>query len=156
RRLSLNNASEAGRASQGVRAARRSCWWHSMVSSSSPRTSRLGSRLTSVGAKLASSTIVLILAVTAGVYLQLSRTQRENSLQAKERAAAALTRLFVDSCAAGVVFGDEGSVVEELTTLGRNDDVVFAAVWSTDATGRVTKRFGELRRGDDKITLTQA
>jgi hypothetical protein len=104
------------------------------------------SRLTSVGTKLAGATIVLIVAVTAGVYLKLSRSQRENLLQSKETSAAAVTRLFVDSCAAGVVFGDEAAVGDELTTLGRNDDVEYAAVWSTDSSGQVAKRFGELRR----------
>ena len=91
------------------------------------------SRLRSVGTKLAGSTIVLIVAVTAGVYLKLSRSQRENLLQSKEMSASALTRLFVDSCAAGVVFGDEVAVADELTTLGRNDDIDYAAVWSTDS-----------------------
>jgi two-component system chemotaxis sensor kinase CheA len=110
----------------------------------------------SVGVKLAGSTIVLILAVTAGVYLKLSRTQRENLLLSKEKAAAALTRLFVDSCGPGVVFGDETSVADELATLGRNDDVEYAAVWSTDESGRVAKRFGELRRGADMAPLIEA
>jgi len=104
------------------------------------------SRLTSVGTKLAGATIVLILAVTAGVYLALSRSQRENLLQSKETSASAVTRLFVDSCAAGVVFGDEAAIDEELTTLGRNDDIEYAAVWSSDSDGHVKKRFGELRR----------
>jgi signal transduction histidine kinase len=107
------------------------------------------SRLTSVGTKLAGATIVLILAVTAGVYLALSRSQRENLLQSKETSASAVTRLFVDSCAAGVVFGDEAAIEEELTTLGRNDDVEYAAVWSSDAAGHVKRRFGELRRRGD-------
>jgi len=109
-----------------------------------------------VGTKLAGSTIVLIVAVTAGVYLTLSRSQRENLLQSKEMSASAVTRLFVDSCAAGVVFGDETAVTDELTTLGRNDDVEYAAVWSTDGLGRVQKRFGELRRRGDVRPLGQA
>jgi two-component system chemotaxis sensor kinase CheA len=106
------------------------------------------SRLRSVGTKLAGSTIVLIVAVTAGVYLKLSRSQRENLLQSKETSASAVTRLFVDSCAAGVVFGDEAAIGDELNTLGRNDDVDYAAVWSTDSSGKFMKRFGELRRRD--------
>ena len=100
-------------------------------------TAPAASRLTSVGTKLAGSTIVLIVAVTAGVYLTLSRSQRENLLQSKETSASAVTRLFVDSCAAGVVFGDETAVKDELATLGRNDDVEYAAVWSSDGQGRV-------------------
>jgi two-component system chemotaxis sensor kinase CheA len=110
---------------------------------------RRASGLTSVGTKLAGSTIILIVAVTAGVYIKLSRSQRENLLQSKETAASAVTRLFVDSCAAGVVFGDEAAISDELATLGRNDDVEYAAVWSTDSRGRLAKRFGELRRRGD-------
>ena len=54
------------------------------------------SRLTSIGTKLAGATIVLVVAVTLGVYLKLSRSQRENLLQSKEMSASAVTRLFVD------------------------------------------------------------
>src|SRR5215204_3434004 len=110
---------------------------------------RSASRLRSVGTKMAGATIVLIVAVTAGVYLKLSRSQRENLLQSKEMSASAVTRLFVDSCAAGVVFGDDTAINDELATLGRNDDVEYAAVWSADGLGRVNKRFGELRRRGD-------
>jgi len=109
-----------------------------------------------VGTKLAGSTIVLIVAVTAGVYLTLSRSQRENLLQSKEMSASAVTRLFVDSCAAGVVFGDDTAINDELATLGRNDDVEYAAVWSADGLGRVNRRFGELRRRGDVAPLAQA
>src|SRR4051812_3061938 len=114
------------------------------------------SRLRSVGTKLAGSTVVLIVAVTAGVYLKLSRSQRENLLQSKEMSASAVTRLFVDSCAAGGVFGDEAAIADELTTLGRNDDGEYAAVWSADSVGRITKRFGELRRRDGVDPIGQA
>src|SRR6478609_11231222 len=121
-----------------------------------PATTPRASRLTSVGTKLAGATIVLILAVTAGVYLALSRSQRENLLQSKETSASAVTRLFVDSCAAGVVFGDEAAIGDELATLGRNDDVDYAAVWSTDSSGKIMKRFGELRRRDSVEPLGYA
>jgi two-component system chemotaxis sensor kinase CheA len=100
--------------------------------------------------------MLLIIAVTAAVYLKLSRSQRENLLQSKEMSASAVTRLFVDSCAAGVVFGDDAAITDELGTLGRNDDVEYAAVWSTDAHGRVNKRFGELRRRGEVAPLAQA
>jgi two-component system chemotaxis sensor kinase CheA len=128
----------------------------SMIAAPDRASTPRASRLTSVGTKLAGSTIVLIVAVTAGVYLTLSRSQRENLLQSKETSASAVTRLFVDSCAAGVVFGDEAAIADELTTLGRNDDVDYAAVWSTDSGGRITKRFGELRRRDSVEPITQA
>jgi len=114
------------------------------------------SRLTSVGTKLAGSTFVLIVAVTVGVYWKLSRSQRETLLQAKETSAAAVTRLFVDSSAAGVVFGDEAAIGDELVTLGRNDDVEYAVVWSADWLGKLRKKFGELRRRGEAVPFDQA
>ena len=57
----------------------------------------------SVGAKLASATIALMLVVTLVVYSKLSAYQREHLLSAKQTAALAVTRLFADSCAAPIV-----------------------------------------------------
>lgn len=110
----------------------------------------------SVGTKMAAGTIVLIVAITAGVYQTLSRTQRENLLRAKEMSAAAVTQLFVDSCAAGVVFGDDQAVNDGLTTLGRNEDVEFAAVWAAEPTGKITRPIGEFQRRGPKLELAQA
>src|SRR4051812_14084368 len=116
-----------------------------------PRTSRL----TSVGSKLAGSTIALIVVVTAGVYLKLSQWQRENLLQSKEVSASALTRLFIDSCTPALVFDDERTAQDELATLGRNDDVEYAAVWSSDSSGGKLRLFGELRRRGAVEILTK-
>jgi hypothetical protein len=60
--------------------------------------------LSSVGAKLAGTTVVLIALATLGIYLRLSEYQRESLLHAKELSAIAVTRLSADSCAAAVVF----------------------------------------------------
>ncbi len=111
----------------------------------------------SVGTKMAAGTILLIVAVTAGVYQTLSRTQRENLLRAKEMSAAAVTQLFVDSCAAGVVFGDDQAVKDGLNTLARNEDVEYAAVWAAENDGKVvTRPIGEFMRHGSKLSLTQA
>ena len=63
----------------------------------------------SVGSKLSLATFVLVLIVTLGIYVNVSRYQRENLLEAKETASSAVTRLFADLCAAPVVFNVAGS-----------------------------------------------
>lgn len=106
-----------------------------------------GSRVVSVGTKLAGATIALMLIVTAVVYTTLSNYQREHLLGAKQMAALAVTRLIADSCAAPIVFGDNGAINDALANLGRGDDVPYAAVWSADATGRADVRLAELGSG---------
>lgn len=93
-------------------------------------------RFLSVGTKLASATIALMVVVTAVLYFGLSSYQREHLLQAKETAAVAVTRLFVESCAAPIVFGDNGALSEALAHLARGGDVPYAAVWNCGAAGQ--------------------
>src|SRR5262245_43068219 len=102
----------------------------------------------SVGGKLASATIALMLVVTAVVYSKLSAYQREHLLSAKQTAALAVTRLFADSCAAPIVFGDNAAISESLQRLGRSDDILYAAVWSSDAEGRAEQRLAEFGTGE--------
>jgi len=104
-------------------------------------------RLRSLGAKLAGATVALVLIVTATIYYTLSRHERETLLQAKESSASAVARLFADSCAPAVVFEDQRDLQQNLATLGRNEDVEYAAVWKVDRSGRVGERLAELSRG---------
>lgn len=103
--------------------------------------------MVSVGTKLASATVLLMLIATAIVYEALSSHQREGLLRAKEMAAVAVTRLFADSCAAPIVFGDTGAIRDALGNLGRSDDVPYAAVWSSDDTGRLGALITDLGSG---------
>jgi signal transduction histidine kinase/HAMP domain-containing protein len=107
--------------------------------------------MVSVGSKLSAATIALALVVTAGIYVQLSRYQRENLLSSKERAASAVTRLFADSCAAPVVFNDDPAINEALATLGRNEEIQGATVWSVDRAGHIRQKLGELSRNAKAI-----
>ncbi|HMI88000.1 MAG TPA: ATP-binding protein [Polyangiaceae bacterium] len=107
--------------------------------------------MVSVGSKLSAATIALALVVTAGIYVKLSRYQRENLLSSKELAASAVTRLFADSCAAPVVFNDDPAINEALATLGRNEEIQAATVWSVDRTGHVKQKLGELSRNSKAI-----
>ena len=101
----------------------------------------------SIGRKQAGATFALILLGAAGSYLQVSKYQRESLLGAKELGAQAVTRLFADSCAAAVVFEDDAAIKVALATLGRNDDVEYAAVWAVDKDGHAGRRLGGLTRG---------
>jgi len=102
----------------------------------------------SVGGKLASATILLMLVVTLVVYSKLSAYQREHLLSAKQTAALAVTRLFADSCAAPIVFGDNAAISEALQRLGKSDDILYAAVWSSDGSGRADQRLAEFGSGE--------
>ena len=104
-------------------------------------------RLASVAVKMAGATLALIALVTTGIYLQLSRYQRESLLHAKALSASAVTRLFADSCAPAVVYNDPGDLRDTLATLGRNEDIDYAAVWAVDDQARATRRLAELSRG---------
>jgi HAMP domain-containing protein len=106
-------------------------------------------RVVSVGGKLASATIALMIVVTAVVYSELSSYQQEHLLQAKQMAALAVTRLFANSCAAPIVFGDDIALNDALSRLGRSDDIPFAAVWNADASGRADRRLAAFGTGSD-------
>jgi signal transduction histidine kinase/HAMP domain-containing protein len=107
--------------------------------------------MVSVGSKLSAATIALALLVTAGIYVKLSAYQRENLISSKELAASAVTRLFADSCAAPVVFNDDPAINEALSTLGRNQEIQGATVWSVDSTGHIKQKLGELARHTNTI-----
>ncbi len=106
-----------------------------------------GRGLISLGSKLAGATVALVVIVTAGIYVRLSRHERETLLRSKEASASAVTRLFADSCAPAVVFDDQLDLKQNLTTLARNEDVEYAAVWKVDRDGRVRERLAALERG---------
>jgi len=112
--------------------------------------------MVSVGSKLSAATIALALAVTAGIYVKLSEYQRENLISAKELAASAVTRLFADSCVAAVVFNDDPAVAEALATLGRNEEITGATVWSVDRAGHLKQKLGELSRDGQPIDTPQS
>lgn len=113
-----------------------------------------GHRLISLGAKLAGATVALVAIVTAAIYFSLSRHERETLLRAKESSASAVTRLFADSCAPAVVFEDQLDLRQNLTTLARNEDVEYAAVWKVDRAAHVTERLAELARGRSESAPT--
>ena len=116
------------------------------VRSSAPEVARRA--VFSVGFKLASATIALVLVFTAVVYGNLSGYQRDRLLEAKQMSALAVTRLFADSCAAPIVFGDTVAISEALQRLAKSDDIPYAAVWSSDGSGRIDQRLAEFGQAD--------
>lgn len=110
----------------------------------SGRTTVAAPRGFSVGAKLASATVALMLVFTALAYRELSASQREHLLKGKQMAALAVTRLFANSCAAPLVFGDQAAVAEALQRLGKSDDIPYAAVWSSNEAGVPQERVADL------------
>jgi two-component system, chemotaxis family, sensor kinase CheA len=105
----------------------------------------------SVGSKLASATVLLMLVVTVVVYSKLSAYQREHLLQAKQMAALAVTRLFANSCAAPIVFGDNLAITEALRRLGKSDEIPYAAVWSSLGPEHTDQRLAEFGTGEISV-----
>ena len=103
---------------------------------------------------MAGATLALIVVVTACVSFRLSRYQRESLLRAKEASAAAVTRLFAESCAAAVVFNDPSDLRDTLATLGHNEDIDYVAVWAVDDDGHIGQRLAELARGRPELVTT--
>jgi signal transduction histidine kinase len=103
----------------------------------------------SLGGKLASATIVLMVIVAAAGYWKLSAYEQENLLQGKQTAALAVTHLFADSCAAPIVFGDTEAINEDLHRLVKSGDISYAAVWSSAGAGRATQRLAEIGVASD-------
>lgn len=106
-------------------------------------------RIFSVGGKLAGATIALMVVVTAIVFSELSAYQREHLLQAKQMAALAVTRLFADSCAAPIVFGDNLAISDALQRLGKSDDISYAAVWVNNGVAEAGAPLAELGNPGD-------
>lgn len=109
-------------------------------------------RVFSVGSKLAGATIALMILVTAIIFSELSAYQREHLLQAKQMAALAVTRLFTESCAAPIIFGDSMAISDALQRLGKSDDVSYAAVWSSSGREPLGAPLAEVgQRGDISV-----
>lgn len=105
-------------------------------------------RVISVGTKLAGATALLMLVVTLVVYSKLSAYEREHLLQAKQMAALAVTHLFANSCAAPIVFGDDIAIEDSLARLRGSDDIPYAAVFASDASGRAARLLAESGEGE--------
>lgn len=89
---------------------------------------------------------MVITIVTAIVCVQLSRHERESMLSAKEKVAATVAHLFVAGLVAPLTFGDDKGAQEQTSLLIATDDVMYGAVWATQAEeGKPLRKVGEIR-----------
>ena len=90
-------------------------------------------RFVSVGTKLASAMLAVVLAVTAFAYIDVSRREREQLLSAKARGASMVSDLFGAGITAPLSFGDEAGVREHVALVMENANIVHAGVWGVSA-----------------------
>lgn len=102
-------------------------------------TSRLRRALGGVGTKLAGATLLLLSAVTAALFLYVSRAERERALEAKESAGVLVASLFAHGVQAAVAFDDPKSVEEQVALFLSTPSVVQASAFSVSATGHVNR-----------------
>lgn len=91
--------------------------------------SALRAPFVSVGTKLTSAMLVVLAMVTAFTYLEVNRSDREQLLSSKERAATMVTELFAAGVSAPLSFGDEPGTRESVALLMKNANVLCGAVW---------------------------
>src|SRR4051812_4472740 len=104
---------------------------------------RLRDRLTSLGIKLALTTVAVLTVVSILLYQQLTSRERQHLVSSKSQAANMVSQLFAASLAAPLDFGDSDAVETELANLRSNGEIIDASVWSLASATPVA----ELRRG---------
>jgi len=87
----------------------------------------------SVGRKLSSATLVLVVFVAGAVYVGLSRHERGSLMAAKEKAAVMVMQLLAANLSAPLTFADAASVGETVASLSSNPEIEFGAAWAVSA-----------------------
>jgi HAMP domain-containing protein/HPt (histidine-containing phosphotransfer) domain-containing protein len=83
----------------------------------------------SIGTKLTSATLVVLVLVSVLLYRELTRRERQSLLSAKETAAMMVADLFAASLSAPLDFADNEAIETELRHLEKNGEVDCAAVF---------------------------
>lgn len=86
----------------------------------------------SIGTKLTSATLVVLVLVSVLLYRELTRRERQSLLGAKETAAMMVADLFAASLSAPLDFADNEAIETELRHLEKNGEVDCAAVFLKD------------------------
>ncbi|HVU00770.1 MAG TPA: SpoIIE family protein phosphatase [Polyangiaceae bacterium] len=89
-----------------------------------------GRRLLSLEVRLASVTSLVLVLVSAGLFVELSSRERGKLISAKTGAATMLIQLLSIELAPAVDFGDTNDVAARLADVRANPDIVAAGVWS--------------------------
>jgi two-component system chemotaxis sensor kinase CheA len=87
----------------------------------------------SVGTKLSSAILAVVVLVAMVVYVGLSRYERRSLMLAKEKAAVMVTQLFATGLAAPLTFADATGVAETVASLASNPEIEFGAAWALDS-----------------------
>jgi HAMP domain-containing protein/HPt (histidine-containing phosphotransfer) domain-containing protein len=97
--------------------------------------SREGARRVSMslGTKLAVTTVGVLVAVSALLFLQLTSRERETLIHGKQTAVTMVTDQFAEGLSAPLDFADEDAVQDELKNLRTNPDLRCAWVFLGDA-----------------------
>lgn len=86
----------------------------------------------SVGRKLSSATLVVVVLVAIAVYVGLSRYERRSLMLAKEKAAGMVMQLLAANLSAPLTFADATSVGETVASLASNPEIELGAAWALD------------------------
>jgi serine phosphatase RsbU (regulator of sigma subunit) len=94
---------------------------------------RSGPRFLSLGTKVVTITSLVLLLISAALFVQLSARERTKLIAAKTTATFMVTELLATELRAALDFGDTADIAAQLDHLHTNPDIVGAAVWSTAA-----------------------
>lgn len=83
----------------------------------------------SIGTKLTTATLLVLVFVSVLLYRELSRRERQSLLSAKETAATMVADLFAASLSAPLDFQDADAIGAEVGHLEKNPEVMCASVW---------------------------
>ena len=104
------------------------------------RASEMRRHFVSVGTKLAVAINLVLLVVTAAVYVGLTRHEREKLLAAKELAARMTGGLFVRSATTPVIFDDQTGIRDAVALLAEDPEVLGVEVWRATPDRRADER----------------
>jgi two-component system chemotaxis sensor kinase CheA len=102
-----------------------------------------GARFVSLSTKLALSTMLVLSAFAAVVYVALASRERETLVSSKEKAASMVADVFAAQLVAPLDFTDQEVIARDLDHLATHRDLTSASVWSVDPPALLA------RRGDD-------
>lgn len=105
-----------------------------------PETSTPAKRFPSLGTKLATTTVLVLLVVSGLLGTELLRRERDALFAAKQATAARVTELFAIYLAPPVDFQDRDALELQLAQLRAIPDVTYIGVWAASG----TQPFGEL------------
>src|ERR1700722_12492904 len=97
---------------------------------------RSSGRFISVGTKLTVATLVVLSLASGGVFVGLSRLEREQLLDAKELAARMAGALFLRSITAPVLFEDRKGIADTIALVAQDPEVLAVELWAMSPEGQ--------------------